>query len=67
MRTEIFVCSLSVYRNYIILISIVTTVNFEQSTYNVHEPDGSVQPAIVFSNRLSYNITVQVSGECEDQ
>ena len=46
------------------MISIVATVNFEQSAYNVHEPDGSVQPVIVFSNPVSYNITVQVVGEC---
>ena len=45
------------------MISVVATVNFEQSTYNVHEPDGSVQPVIVFSNPVSYNITVQVLGK----
>ena len=49
------------------MISVVTTVNFEQSTYSVHEPDGSVKPVIIFSNPLSYNITVQVSGEYQDQ
>ena len=38
-------------------------MNFEQPTYNVHEPDGSVQPVIVFSNSLSTDTTVQVIGE----
>ena len=38
-------------------------MDFEQSTYSVHEPDGSVQPVIVISNPLSSDVTVQVSGE----
>ena len=46
------------------MIFVVATVNFEQSTYSVHEYDGSVQPVIVFSNPVSYNITIQVLGEC---
>ena len=50
--------------NHIMMITAVATVDFEQSTYNVHEPDGSVQPVIVFSNPLSTAITVQVLGEC---
>ena len=45
------------------IIFVVATVNFEQSTYNVHEPDGSVQPVIVFSNPLSTDVTVEVLGE----
>ena len=45
------------------MITVVATVNFEQSTYSVHEPDGAVQPVIVFSNPLSIAITVQVLGE----
>ena len=49
------------------MISVVTTVEFEQSSYSVHEYDGSVQPAMVFSNPLSYNVTVQVLGEYQDQ
>ena len=48
------------------MICVVTTVEFEQSTYSVHEFDGSVQPVIVFSNPLSYNITLQVIGEYQD-
>ena len=43
--------------------SVVATVDFEQSSYSVNEFDGSVQPVIVSSNPLSYDITVQVLGE----
>ena len=38
-------------------------MDFEQSTYNANELDGSVQPVIVFSNPLSFDVTVQVLGE----
>ena len=47
----------------IIMLSVVATVDFEQSTYSVHELYGSVQPVIVFSNPLSSDVTIQVSGE----
>ena len=40
--------------------SVVATLDFEQSTYTANEFDGSVQPVIVSSNPLSYDITVQV-------
>ena len=49
------------------MISVVTTVDFEQSTYSVHEYNGSVQPVIVFSNPLSFSIALQVSGKYQDQ
>ena len=39
-------------------------MDFEQSTYNANEPDGSVQPVIIFSSPLSSDVIVQVSGEC---
>ena len=42
------------------IFSLVAIVNFEQSTYSVYEPDGSVWPILVFSNPLSSDITVQV-------
>ena len=45
------------------IISVVAIVNFEQSTYSVHEPDELVKPVIVFSNPLSTAITVRVLGE----
>ena len=38
-------------------------MEFEQSTYSANEFDGLVQPVIVSSNPLSYDITIQVSGE----
>ena len=40
--------------------SIVCTVNFEQSTYNVNEDDGPAQPVLLLSNPSSTDITVQV-------
>ena len=49
------------------MICVVTTVEFEQSTYSVHEPAESLQPVIVFSNPVLYNITIQVLGEYQDQ
>ena len=38
-------------------------MDFEQSTYSANEFDGSVQPVIVLSNPISFDITVDVSGE----
>ena len=36
------------------------TITFSQSTYNVNEDDGPVQPVLVLSNPSSTDITVQV-------
>ena len=48
----------TVHGNYNIFSA--TVVNFEQRTYSVNEPDGSVQPVLVLSKPSSYNIIVQV-------
>jgi len=40
--------------------SIVGTVSFEQSTYNVKEDGGLAEPVLVLSNPSSINVTVQV-------
>ena len=51
-----------IYNNYMenIILFPATVVNFEQRTYSVNEPNGSVQPVLVLSKPSSYNIIVQV-------
>lgn len=40
--------------------SLAATVNFNQSTYSVYEPDGFVQLVLLLSNPLSSDATIQV-------
>ena len=42
-------------------IFIVTTVNFDQSTYIVDEDNGPVQPVLVLSNPSANLLNVQVN------
>ena len=42
------------------MFTIVPTVNFNQSTYNVDEDDGLAQPVLVLSNLSSTDITISV-------
>ena len=53
------------------MCSVVISVSFNQSTYNVDENAGPAQPVLVLSNPSSTDITVQVfsangtaTGEC---
>jgi len=43
-----------------VIISPATTLNFEQSTYTVDEPDSYAQLVLVLSNPSSNDIIVQV-------
>ena len=36
------------------------SVTFSQSTYNVYEDDGVVQPSLIFSNPSSIYFTIQL-------
>ena len=40
---------------------IATDVNFEQSTYSVHEASGTVQLVLVLSNPLSTDLIIEVT------
>ena len=46
-----------------VFMYIVTTVNFNQSTYTVNETDQYVQITLVLSNVSSVDVTVQVTNE----
>ena len=39
---------------------IVTTVNFNQSTYSVYENDGYVQPVLVLTKPYSIDFTITI-------
>ena len=42
------------------VISLATTVNFNQAVYSIDENAGSVQPILVLSNPTSFDIIVRV-------
>ena len=44
----------------LLLITVVFTLSFSQSTYSINEDVGSIQLTLVLSNSLSTDITVQV-------
>lgn len=44
----------------IVTFLLVATVNFDKSTYVVKENSGTVQPVLVLSTPLSFNVTLQV-------
>ena len=47
------------------MLSLATTVNFNQAVYSVDENAGSVRPILVLSNPSSFDIIVRVlTGEC---
>ena len=48
------------YCSYMIIIITVITIRFNQSSYNVDENSGVIQPVLIFRRRSSTNITVQV-------
>ena len=45
---------------FVIIYTVAINVTFDQSTYNINEDDGPVQPVLVLSNPSSTDITVQV-------
>ena len=46
--------------NVVVVQYVGTSVRFNQSTYNINEGAGPVQPVLVLSNSASFPITVQV-------
>jgi len=54
------VCTYLLLISYILILHIAPTVIFNQSTYNVIEDDGPVQPVLVLSNPSSTDITISV-------
>ena len=45
----------------VIVVTTITTIFFNQSTYSIDEDSGVVQLVLVLSNPLSTNVTVQVT------
>jgi len=52
----------NVTTNYCVFVhlNVAPTVTFNQSTYNVDEDDGPLQPVLVLSNPSSTDITISV-------
>ena len=41
-------------------IFVVTTINFDKSTYSIDEYDGAIHPTLILSNPVSTDVTVKV-------
>ena len=49
------------YCNKLSICHTAATVSFSQSTYNVNENKGSVEPVLVLSNPSSTDVTIRVT------